>query len=71
MRHTYLLAGLWLAPRLDDGLPALLLCVLLVPVFVITSGFLWTSTPRPWRKRVGNTPEKRRRANAPPMSPSA
>jgi len=45
------LAGLWLAPRLEEGFPALLLSVLLVPVFVVASGFLWTSVPRQQRKR--------------------
>lgn len=45
------MAGLWLAPRLEDGLPALFLATILVPAFVVASGFAWTSVPRATRRR--------------------
>jgi phosphate transport system permease protein len=46
------MAGLWLAPRLEDGLPALFLAVVLVPAFVIGGGLGWSSVPRATRQRL-------------------
>jgi phosphate transport system permease protein len=39
------LAGLWLAPRLEAYFPALILMLLLLPVFMILAGMMWTSLP--------------------------
>lgn len=44
------MAGLWLAPRLETGLPALLLAIAVVPVAVIAGGIAWTSIPRAKRQ---------------------
>jgi phosphate transport system permease protein len=40
------LAGLWLAPRLEQHFPALILLLSLLPVFMIAAGMLWSSVPR-------------------------
>ncbi|HEX4952393.1 MAG TPA: ABC transporter permease subunit [Thermoanaerobaculia bacterium] len=40
------LAGLWLAPRLEQYFPALLLMVVAVPLSVLTAGWLWHRLPR-------------------------
>lgn len=45
------LAGLWLAPRMEEGFPALLLCAILVPLAIIGSGYAWTSASRAARRR--------------------
>lgn len=45
------LAGLWLAPRIEDAMPALALMPLVLPLLVLAAGFLWRSTPRTFRGR--------------------
>lgn len=39
------LAGLWLAPRIEHLLPALLLMLIVLPVIVVAAGALWRSFP--------------------------
>ena len=45
------LAGLWLAPRVEKAVPALALMVVVLPVFVLLAGWLWTRLPRSFRGR--------------------
>ena len=45
------LAGLWLAPRIEEAVPALALAVVLLPLMVLLAGFLWTRLPRTFRGR--------------------
>jgi phosphate transport system permease protein len=45
------LAGLWLAPRVEKGFPALILAVVLVPLFVLAAGAAWNALPRAFRGR--------------------
>ena len=45
------LAGLWLAPRLEEGFPAILLAVVLVPLSIIAGGWAWTSIGRSTQRR--------------------
>jgi len=45
------LAGLWLAPRIQRVLPALLLMGVALPLFVLLAGFLWSRLPRAFRGR--------------------
>ena len=45
------LAGLWLAPRIEQAVPALALAVVLLPLMVLLAGFLWTRLPRTFRGR--------------------
>ena len=45
------LAGLWLAPRLQQMFPALMLMVLLFPLLTIAAGAAWDAVPRRLRGR--------------------
>ena len=45
------LAGLWLAPRIQQAMPALVLMSVLLPLFVLLAGFLWSRLPRGFRGR--------------------
>ena len=45
------LAGLWLAPRIEEAVPALALMVLLLPLSVLLAGYLWNRLPRTFRGR--------------------
>lgn len=46
------LAGLWLAPRLEKEMPALLLMALFLPLAVLATGWLWERLPRRLRGAV-------------------
>ena len=39
------LAGLWLAPRVERFLPALLLMMIVIPILVVAAGMLWRQLP--------------------------
>ncbi|HYG63559.1 MAG TPA: ABC transporter permease subunit [Thermoanaerobaculia bacterium] len=45
------LAGLWLAPRVEQAMPGLILMLIVLPLFVLAAGFLWRSLPRTFRGR--------------------
>ena len=45
------LAGLWLAPRVEQMLPALLLMLVILPLLVVLAGVCWRSLPRSFRGR--------------------
>src|SRR6202008_3893878 len=45
------LAGLWLAPRIQRLMPALVLMGGALPLFVVLAGFLWSRLPRAFRGR--------------------
>ena len=45
------LAGLWLAPRIENAIPALALMPLVLPLLILAAGFLWRATPRTFRGR--------------------
>ncbi len=46
------LAGLWLAPRIEEVFSALLLMIVAFPVVIIVSGSLWERLPVRWRNRM-------------------
>ena len=46
------LAGLWLAPRVQQFFPALILMMLLFPLLSIGTGLAWNALPRTWRNRL-------------------
>jgi len=48
------LAGLWLAPRVADAFPALILMVVLLPALVLAGGFAYKSLPVAIRGRLPN-----------------
>lgn len=45
------LAGLWLAPRIERAMPALILMPLVLTLLVLGAGFLWRALPRAFRGR--------------------
>jgi phosphate transport system permease protein len=45
------LAGLWLAPRLERGFPALMLLLLAVPAVIVGTGMAWRKLPAAFRNR--------------------
>jgi phosphate transport system permease protein len=45
------LAGLWLAPRIEKAVPALALALVVLPLAVLLTGFLWNALPRAFRGR--------------------
>jgi phosphate transport system permease protein len=45
------LAGLWLAPRVEEGFPALLLMAVALPLAVLAAGAVWNALPRALRNR--------------------
>lgn len=45
------LAGLWLAPRIEQAFPALLLMAVLLPLAVLLAGWAWNRLPRTFRSR--------------------
>jgi phosphate transport system permease protein len=45
------LAGLWLAPRIEKAVPALVLALIVLPLAVLLTGFLWNALPRAFRGR--------------------
>lgn len=45
------LAGLWLAPRVQEAFPALLLMVILLPILALAAGAAWDAVPRRLRGR--------------------
>ena len=46
------LAGLWFAPFVEQNMPGLVLCVLLLPVSVILAAYCWNRLPDQFRHRV-------------------
>ncbi|CAH0532834.1 hypothetical protein VST7929_00681 [Vibrio stylophorae] len=46
------LAGLWLAPLIERNLPAVLLLLVLFPLSVLVTGFLWHRLPSRWRNQM-------------------
>lgn len=45
------LAGLWLAPRVEQVLPGLILMLVVLPAMVVTAGWLWRRLPLAIRNR--------------------
>lgn len=46
-----LVAGLWLAPRLEDHFPALVVMLAATPVVLVAAGAMWTAAPAALRAR--------------------
>jgi len=45
------LAGLWLAPRIERAMPGLILMMIVLPLLVLLTGWLWSRLPRAFRGR--------------------
>jgi len=46
------LAGLWLAPLIEDNLPGILVLLLLLPTSILTTAFAWHNLPGKWKQRL-------------------
>ncbi|MDP1937676.1 MAG: ABC transporter permease subunit [Hylemonella sp.] len=46
------LAGLWLAPLIDNNLAGVLLCVLMLPASMVVASYVWTLLPKALTSRV-------------------
>lgn len=46
------LAGLWLAPLVEDNLPGVFTIIFMLPVMILLTAWGWTKLPRQWRERI-------------------
>ncbi|TMP88839.1 phosphate ABC transporter permease [Pseudoalteromonas ruthenica] len=46
------LAGLWLAPLIEENLPAIVALLILLPIAIISTAFAWTKLPEQIRHRI-------------------
>ncbi|NMH64507.1 ABC transporter permease subunit [Shewanella salipaludis] len=46
------LAGLWLAPLIEDHLPGIMILLVLLPVSILLSAFAWSKLPGRWKQRL-------------------
>ncbi|GLQ00389.1 phosphate ABC transporter permease [Methylophaga thalassica] len=46
------LAGLWLAPLVEDHLPGVFTLLFMLPVMIILTAWGWTKLPKAWRERI-------------------
>ncbi len=46
------LAGLWLAPLVEDHLPGVFTLLFMLPVMIILTAWGWTKLPKTWRERI-------------------
>ncbi|QFU21954.1 ABC transporter permease subunit [Shewanella eurypsychrophilus] len=49
------LAGLWLAPLIEDNLPGILMLLVLLPVSILTTAFTWHNLPDSVKQRLPET----------------
>ncbi|MBW8182366.1 ABC transporter permease subunit [Shewanella nanhaiensis] len=49
------LAGLWLAPLIEDNLPGILVLLILLPLSILSSAFAWYHLPGKWKQRLPDT----------------
>ena len=49
------LAGLWLAPLIEDNLPGILVLLILLPLSILATAFLWHNLPGKWKQRLPET----------------
>ncbi len=49
------LAGLWLAPLMEEYLPAVFLLVILLPLTTLITAFAWHNLPNRWKEKLPET----------------
>ncbi|MGI2172574.1 ABC transporter permease subunit [Shewanella ulleungensis] len=49
------LAGLWLAPLIEDHLPGIVVLLMLLPISILTTAFAWSKMPETWKHRLPET----------------
>ncbi len=46
------LAGLWLAPLIEDHLPGIIVLALMLPIGILLTAFAWYKLPESWKQRL-------------------
>ncbi|RPA55095.1 ABC transporter permease subunit [Shewanella vesiculosa] len=49
------LAGLWLAPLIEEHLPGIVVLLILLPTSILTTAFAWSKLPEKWKQRLPET----------------
>ncbi|MFT5788332.1 MAG: phosphate transport system permease protein [Shewanella sp.] len=49
------LAGLWLAPLIEENLPGIITLLILLPTSILSSAFAWHKLPAKWKQRLPDT----------------
>jgi phosphate transport system permease protein len=49
------LAGLWLAPLIEDHLPGIVVLLMLLPTSILATAFAWSKLPEKWKQRLPET----------------
>ena len=49
------LAGLWLAPLIEDHLPGIVVLLTLLPISILITAFAWSKMPQTWKQRLPET----------------
>ncbi|UAL45099.1 ABC transporter permease subunit [Shewanella inventionis] len=49
------LAGLWLAPLIEDHLPGIVVLLTLLPISILVTAFAWNLMPQTWKQRLPET----------------
>lgn len=49
------LAGLWLAPLIEEHLPGIVVLLILLPTSILTTAFAWSKLPGKWKQRLPET----------------
>lgn len=49
------LAGLWLAPLIEEHLPGIVVLLILLPTSILTTAFTWSKLPEKWKQRLPET----------------
>jgi len=46
------LAGIWLAPYIENNLPLVVTSAFLIPIGILIAGYLWSRAPQSWRTSI-------------------
>ncbi|MBR9726883.1 ABC transporter permease subunit [Shewanella intestini] len=49
------LAGLWLAPLIEDHLPGIVMLLIMLPLSILLTAFAWHCMPAKWKQRLPET----------------
>ncbi|MBE8167002.1 MAG: ABC transporter permease subunit [Shewanella sp.] len=49
------LAGLWLAPLIEEHLPGIVMLLIMLPISILLSAFCWSKLPLNWKQRLPDT----------------
>ncbi|MCL1078341.1 ABC transporter permease subunit [Parashewanella spongiae] len=49
------LAGLWLAPLIEEHLPGIVMLLIMLPISILVSALCWSKLPMKWKQRLPET----------------